>query len=158
MVLSKQTSRSGQASTLHGWLCDRYSITSLRALIEYLTIQFPEEEMERTFNRAHFADSQSCLRVVYVSNASSSSWALLLRGRRAKFSKTYETRSEYPLPADSSNADNIEINVEGIISDTTLSSACWIFGSKLTGMQLYDSCVLILRINSETFAILLDSL
>ena len=67
--------------------------------------------------------------------------------------KAYETRLEYPLPTDSSNGDNIEINVEEIIGDTALSSACCIFGSKLTGMQLYDSCVLILRVNSETFAI-----
>ena len=67
--------------------------------------------------------------------------------------KAYETRSKCPLPVESSNGDKIEINVEEIIGDTALSSACWMFGSKLTGMQLYDSCVLILRVNSETFAI-----
>ena len=67
--------------------------------------------------------------------------------------KAYDTRAYYPFIADQANSELVEINVIGIIGDTTLSSACWIFGSKLTGMDLYDSCVLIFNVNGIVITI-----
>ncbi|CAF9934422.1 hypothetical protein IMSHALPRED_009712 [Imshaugia aleurites] len=67
--------------------------------------------------------------------------------------KAYDMRTEYPLTATPVNSDKVAINVVEIIGDTTLSSACWMFGSKLTGMELYDSCVLILDVNGHTIAV-----
>lgn len=67
--------------------------------------------------------------------------------------KAYQMTTNYPLTADLVNSDKLEINVVKIIGDTTLSSACWMLGSKLTGMDLYDSCVLILKVNENTIAI-----
>ena len=67
--------------------------------------------------------------------------------------QAYEKRAQFPLTTDQASSNKIEINVIEIIGDTTLSSACWFFGSKLTGMELYDSCVLILKINGSTIAV-----
>ena len=67
--------------------------------------------------------------------------------------KSYHLATKYPLTASLVESDKLEINVVEIIGDTTLSSACWMFGSKLTGMDLYDSCVLILKVNESTIAI-----
>lgn len=67
--------------------------------------------------------------------------------------KAYDQRLHYPLTADQMSGETIEIKVVEIIGDTTLSSACWMFGSKLTGMDLYDSCVLILNVNDNLVAI-----
>lgn len=67
--------------------------------------------------------------------------------------KSYELTTKYPLTASLVDSDKLEINVVEIIGDTTLSSACWMFGSKLTGLDLYDSCVLILKVNEDTIAV-----
>ena len=67
--------------------------------------------------------------------------------------KAYQTTTNYPLTADLVHSDKLEINVVEIIGDTTLSSACWMFSSKLTGMDLYDSCVLILNVSDNKIAI-----
>lgn len=67
--------------------------------------------------------------------------------------KAYDLRTEYPLTAGLVSNEKIQINIAEIIGDTTLSSACWLFGSKLTGMELYDSCVLVLNVNGNTVAI-----
>ena len=67
--------------------------------------------------------------------------------------KAYDQKLHYPLTADQMSGETIEIKVVEIIGDTTLSSACWMFGSKLTGMDLYDSCVLIMNVNDNLVAI-----
>lgn len=67
--------------------------------------------------------------------------------------KAYDIRADYPLTTDQQSSENVEIDVVAIIGDTALSSACWTFGSKLTGMELYDSCVLILNVNGNVIAI-----
>ena len=67
--------------------------------------------------------------------------------------KSYDMRTNFPLTADLVNSDKVDISIVEIIGDTMLSSACWMFGSKLTGMDLYDSCVLILDINGNKIAI-----
>jgi len=53
-----------------------------------------------------------------------------------------------------------EVNVLGVVGDVVLSSAAWITGSTLTGMDLYDSCIVVLSLSSppgshatKTFAI-----
>ena len=67
--------------------------------------------------------------------------------------KAYNMRDRYPLAADQATDDKVEINIVAVIGDTTLSSACWVFGSKLTGMDLYDSCVLVLNVNGNVIAV-----
>ncbi len=67
--------------------------------------------------------------------------------------KAYDTENHYPITADQASSETIEIGVVEIIGDTALSSACWLFGSNLTGMELYDSCVLILNVNSNKIAV-----
>lgn len=67
--------------------------------------------------------------------------------------KAYDMKPKYPLTADLLRTEKIQINVAEIIGDTTLSSACWILGSKLTGMDLYDSCILILNVNGNKIAV-----
>ena len=67
--------------------------------------------------------------------------------------KAYDTRTHYPITADQARSETLEIEVVEIIGDTALSSACWLFGSKLTGMELYDSCVLILSVNGNKIAV-----
>lgn len=42
--------------------------------------------------------------------------------------------------------DKFELLIVAVMGDTTLTSAAWLVGSKLSGMDLYDSCVLILNI------------
>lgn len=60
--------------------------------------------------------------------------------------KVYDSRKEYPLTSEEICSSKVEITVTAIVGDTLLSSACWMFGSKLTGMDLYDSCVVIVKI------------
>lgn len=67
--------------------------------------------------------------------------------------KAYDMKSKYPLTANLLRTEKIQINVAEIIGDTTLSSACWILGSNLTGMDLYDSCILILNVNGNKIAV-----
>lgn len=67
--------------------------------------------------------------------------------------EAYDTRAIYPLTTDQQSSEKAEIDVIAIIGDTALSSACWMFGSKLTGMELYDSCVLILKVHGNSIAV-----
>ncbi len=65
----------------------------------------------------------------------------------------YDMEAYYPLLSGDIDSGNCEIDVVAIIGDTLLSSACWMFGSKLSGLDLYDSCVLILHVRGSTIAI-----
>jgi hypothetical protein len=46
-----------------------------------------------------------------------------------------------------------ELTISAVIGDTTLTSAAWLAGSKLSGMDLYDSCVLILNIRGTYISV-----
>jgi hypothetical protein len=46
-----------------------------------------------------------------------------------------------------------KVKIEGVIGDTMLSSAAWTFGSNLTGMDLYDSCIVILNIRDRKVSV-----
>lgn len=70
-----------------------------------------------------------------------------------KLDTIYDMEAYYPLLSGDVDSGNCEIDVVGIIGDTLLSSACWMFGSKLWGLDLYDSCVLILNVRGSTISI-----
>ena len=65
----------------------------------------------------------------------------------------YDMEAYYPLLPGDIDSGSCEIDVIAIIGDTLLSSACWMFGSKLSGLDLYDSCVLILHVRGSNIAI-----
>ena len=46
-------------------------------------------------------------------------------------------------------ASEIQLDVVAVIGDVTLTSAAWILGSSLSIMDLYDSCVIVLRLPSS---------
>lgn len=43
----------------------------------------------------------------------------------------------------------VPVTIQGVIGDTMLSSAAWTFSSPLTGIDLYDSCIVTLTINND---------
>jgi len=49
----------------------------------------------------------------------------------------------YPTDNLPENVSSIQMSIKAVIGDTTLSSASWIAGSKLTPIELYDSCVVV---------------
>lgn len=53
----------------------------------------------------------------------------------------------------SSSPETVEVSICGIIGDTLLSSAVWVFGSKRGGFDFYDTCVLILNTSDGRIAI-----
>lgn len=59
----------------------------------------------------------------------------------------------FELTSEAAERETTEIFVTAVIGDTLLSSACWILGSELTGLQLYDSCVIVLNIKGTSVAI-----
>jgi len=46
-----------------------------------------------------------------------------------------------------------EVDFVSVIGDAYLSSAAWLHGSKLTGMDLYDSCIVVVAYDGRTFAV-----
>jgi hypothetical protein len=62
-------------------------------------------------------------------------------------------QKEFTLTLEEISHGTVELSVTAIIGDTILSSVCWILGSKLTGLQLYDSCIIILDIKGTPVAI-----
>jgi hypothetical protein len=50
-------------------------------------------------------------------------------------------------------SSKFELTISAVIGDTTLTSAAWPVGSKLSGMDLYDSCVLILNIRGTYISV-----
>lgn len=61
------------------------------------------------------------------------------------------------LNAAAQAGDRVKVKIEAIIGDTMLSSAAWTFGSKLTGIDLYDSCIVTLTINDNKKSISIPS-
>ncbi|KDR73984.1 hypothetical protein GALMADRAFT_250714 [Galerina marginata CBS 339.88] len=53
--------------------------------------------------------------------------------------EVYELRDNDIQPNSS-----VQLNILAIVGDTALSSAAWMIGSKLTPMDLYDSCIVVL--------------
>lgn len=51
------------------------------------------------------------------------------------------------------DASITDVSFVAVIGDTLLSSASWLYGSKATGMDLYDSCIVIIRIAGTSLAI-----
>lgn len=53
-------------------------------------------------------------------------------------------------PTDNFIGNLIQVSIKVVIGDTTLSSASWIAGSKLTPMELYDTCVVVFDMNVKS--------
>ncbi|KAH7087991.1 hypothetical protein FB567DRAFT_423882, partial [Paraphoma chrysanthemicola] len=43
----------------------------------------------------------------------------------------------------------VEVSVAAVIGDTLLSSVAWLMGSQLTGMDLYDCCILVIQASGQ---------
>jgi hypothetical protein len=52
-----------------------------------------------------------------------------------------EPATLYPLP--SADSTSVTLQLTAVIGDTLLSSVMWITGSKITPMDLYDSCIVV---------------
>lgn len=59
----------------------------------------------------------------------------------------------YPLAQAELDRGTVDLHIMAVIGDTMLSSAAWMFGHKLSGMDLYDSCIVILALNGKSIAI-----
>jgi hypothetical protein len=59
----------------------------------------------------------------------------------------------FRLPGDVKSGDTFDMSVVAVIGDTVLSSISWIMGHPLTGMDLYDCCILALQDSGETVLI-----
>lgn len=59
--------------------------------------------------------------------------------------------AEYPLSSTSESV--LPISVHGVIGDTILSSVSWICGSKNSGFDFYDACIVILNLKDCRMAI-----
>lgn len=57
----------------------------------------------------------------------------------------WEFLDHFQLPEQATVGAKIEISVVAVIGDTLLSSVAWLMGSPLTGMDLYDTCILVVR-------------
>ncbi|KAF8580701.1 hypothetical protein K439DRAFT_1619637 [Ramaria rubella] len=72
---------------------------------------------------------------------------------RSLFSRAeYHLQPEFPLDAGSEET-TIEVSIVGIVGDPILTSAAWMQGSKLNGMDLYDSCIIFFEAGSCIVAI-----
>lgn len=65
----------------------------------------------------------------------------------------HEFVSEYPLSPTEIGDESVDLSVKAVIGDTMLSSTAWILGSKMTGLDLYDSCIVIVNIKGSSIAI-----
>ena len=61
---------------------------------------------------------------------------------------------EYEFPLEPMKEGGVvKIYIDGVIGDTVLSSATWTFGAGISGMDLYDSCIVRLKIKGTTISI-----
>lgn len=67
--------------------------------------------------------------------------------------KVENMHKEFVLTTEERPLGTIDLSITAVIGDTLLSSACWILGSELTSLQLYDSCIVILDIRGASVAI-----
>ncbi|KAI4941640.1 hypothetical protein J4E91_010671 [Alternaria rosae] len=61
-----------------------------------------------------------------------------------------EYTKHFELPTRGNPGPELNITVVAVIGDTLLSSVAWLMGSPLTGMDLYDSCILAVRVSGTT--------
>ncbi len=61
----------------------------------------------------------------------------------------YSLRDNYPYPVSVADEKECDVLVEAVFGDTLLSSLSWIGGLGLTGMDLYDSCLVALRVSGQ---------
>ena len=59
----------------------------------------------------------------------------------------------FTLTPDEAARGNVDLSVVAVVGDTLLSSAAWILESKFTGLQLYDTCIIILDVRGVSVAI-----
>jgi hypothetical protein len=59
----------------------------------------------------------------------------------------------YPMDLLRRSGSEFEVFLVSVVGDTLLTSAAWFQGSKLTGMDLYDSCIVTLRVGETHFSI-----
>lgn len=62
-------------------------------------------------------------------------------------------RPDCPLDPSICVGDTVDLSISAVVGDTLLSSAAWMLGSKLSGMDLYDSCVVALTVDGKSAAI-----
>src|ERR1700737_2955681 len=55
-------------------------------------------------------------------------------------------QATFPVHLFSSSVRTVNLTFIGIVGNTVLTSAAWFKGSKLTGMDLYDCCMVIVKI------------
>lgn len=53
------------------------------------------------------------------------------------------------VPAAIGPGSEVDVTVVAVIGDTLLSSVAWLMGSTLTGIDLYDSCILAIRVSDQ---------
>jgi len=60
---------------------------------------------------------------------------------------SFITQNALVYPTGNFTGNLMQVSIKEVIGDTTLSSASWIAGSRLTPMELYDSCVVVFNMN-----------
>jgi len=51
------------------------------------------------------------------------------------------------------HGEKLEVTISAVIGDTLLTSAAWLQGSKLSGMDLYDSCMVVVNYGGSNIAV-----
>ena len=59
----------------------------------------------------------------------------------------------YPMHERLPASTTFDIRITHIIGDTVLNSVTWLTGSKLSGMDLYDACIIIFHDGHDTYAV-----
>ena len=67
--------------------------------------------------------------------------------RRLLSDANVEYRDYFELPTRADSGSELGVTVVGVIGDTLLSSVAWLMGSILAGIDLYDSCILAVRVS-----------
>lgn len=62
-------------------------------------------------------------------------------------------RTENSLARAELDRGTVALHIRAVIRDTMLTSASWMFGRKLSGIDLYDSCIVILVLHGTSIAI-----
>lgn len=70
---------------------------------------------------------------------------------RTAFSSSIPTFQDFDIKLLDSSEHHLSFRA--VIGDTLLSSAAWMFGSKLTGYDLYDSCIVFISIENKLLAL-----
>ena len=65
----------------------------------------------------------------------------------------FKLLGDFRLPGDVKSGDTVDASVVAVIGDTVLSSISWIMGYPLTGIELYDCCILALQDSGGTVLI-----